>query len=152
MANLDAERAMTTAAVALAVEREQEATRRAAQATRTARATGGTVRALLDSLGASTEALDEHMAADSALAEANEAEKASLRERAVLWERRATLAEIALDAEHEAHEAANATLVEAMDRLGLAERRAVKAERSARLWQIVGGIGVGTAAVAKLAG
>src|SRR3972149_2975634 len=75
MANLDAERAMTTAAVALAVEREQEATRRAAQATRTARATGGTVRALLDSLGASTEALDEHMAADSAPAGANEGEK-----------------------------------------------------------------------------
>jgi len=152
LADLDAERAQTAAAVALAVEREREATQRAAQATRTAQATGATVRALLDSLGASTEALDEHMAADSALEAANEAEKASLRDRAILWERRATLAEIALDAEHEAHEAANATLIEAMDRLGISERRAQKAERSAKLWQIVGGIGLGTAAVVKIAG
>src|SRR3989304_4001933 len=85
MANLDAERAMTTAAVALAVDREQEATRRAAQAPRTARATGGTVRALLDSLGASTEALDEHMAADSALGGADGGGQGALRGGAGVW-------------------------------------------------------------------
>jgi hypothetical protein len=137
VAELDAMRDTMPRVLAAAAEREQEAQRRASRATEAQRATGGTVRALLDSLGASTEAWDEHMAADSAIAEANEAEKASIRDRAILWERRATLAEIALDAEHDAHEAANATLVEAMDRLGLAERRAQKAERNSRL--LIGG-------------
>ena len=137
LADLDAERAYTAAAVALAVERERDAAQRAAQATRTAQSTGATVRALLDSLGASTEAWDAHVAADSALAVENEAEKASIRDRAALWERRATLEEIARLAEHEAHEAANATLVEAWDRLGISERRAQKAERNSRL--IIGG-------------
>jgi hypothetical protein len=147
LADLDVMRDTMPRALAASAEREREAIQRAAQETRTAQSTGATVRALLDSLGASTEAWDAHVAADSALAAAEADEKSSLRDRAALWERRATLEEIARLAEHEAHEAANATLLEAMDRLGISERRAQKAERSARLWQIVGGIGVGTAIV-----
>jgi hypothetical protein len=147
VAELDAMRDTMPRVLAQAAEREREAAQRAARETRTAQTSGATVRALLDSLGASTEAWDAHVAADSALAVANEDEKAVLRDRAALWERRATLAELALDAKDDALLAANATLVEAMDRLGLAESRAARAERSARLWQIVGGIGAGAAVV-----
>jgi hypothetical protein len=137
IAELDVMRDTMPRALAASAEREREAIQRAAQETRTAQSTGATVRALLDSLGASTASWDEHMAADSALAVAEADEKASLRDRAALWERRATLEEIARLGEHEAHEASNATLLEAMDRLGMAERRAVKAERNSRL--VIGG-------------